>query len=465
MVRALTAGMITEITAPSVRLAFLVEMSFPSGPLNLWTGYGNLPSLLDILGASALRFDGQNDHVDFGDVLDLTGSFTLEARINIPDPGRSGQRIIVKDDEAAGWGLSVGDGGVDGLLRFFHRDMITVTTDSPSGTIVPNTTHRVSVVFDAGADTVTLYVDGTQEAQTTGQTAALTSNANSLSVGGAILGSDKWTAGIIDDVRIWNVVRTQPEIDTNKNLELGGSETGLVGYWKFNEAAGVLAADSSPSSFDGTLVGGPQWVGGPFVGAGQLLGFSGMRETTAGIATGVTITLAGEISSLIALALDEKYSLRPVTIWLAAFDASDAVIADPIIIFKGKADVMTIQSSGKMTRITLTCESDLIKLQRPNQRRYTNEDQLTEFPGDLGFEFLAGLQGRTVDWGIPDVKEPAAQFEAEVVTRTFEEDSDDESGGPGEVVTETGFFDEAGDWVQTDAEGTPLSQIGGDDED
>jgi len=37
--------------------------------------------------------------------------------------------------------------------------------------------------------------------------------------------------GLIDDVRLWNVVRSQAQIQESMNQQLTGSETGLVGYW------------------------------------------------------------------------------------------------------------------------------------------------------------------------------------------------------------------------------------------
>ena len=41
----------------------------------------------------------------------------------------------------------------------------------------------------------------------------------------------------------------------------------LVGYWKFDEGAGTVAADSSGYGNDGTLNGDPQWVDGQLGGA------------------------------------------------------------------------------------------------------------------------------------------------------------------------------------------------------
>jgi len=46
----------------------------------------------------------------------------------------------------------------------------------------------------------------------------------------------------------------------------------LVGWWMFDETAGITAADSSGNGNDGTLQGGPQWITGRINGALQLDG-------------------------------------------------------------------------------------------------------------------------------------------------------------------------------------------------
>lgn len=68
--------------------------------------------------------------------------------------------------------------------------------------------------------------------------------------------------GAIDDVRIWNVVRTQNEIIQNMDKELSGNENGLVAYWKFDELpdAGNIVHDSSPNHNDGQIHGNVYFV-------------------------------------------------------------------------------------------------------------------------------------------------------------------------------------------------------------
>src|SRR5206468_351617 len=50
---------------------------------------------------------------------------------------------------------------------------------------------------------------------------------------------------------------------------------GPIGSWSFDEGTGTLAADSSGSGFNGTLVGGPSWIVGR---VGQALSFDGVDD-------------------------------------------------------------------------------------------------------------------------------------------------------------------------------------------
>jgi large repetitive protein len=50
--------------------------------------------------------------------------------------------------------------------------------------------------------------------------------------------------GFFDEFRVWNVARSATDIQNNYNTPMTGNETGLVGYWKFDEASGTTAADA-----------------------------------------------------------------------------------------------------------------------------------------------------------------------------------------------------------------------------
>src|SRR5438128_186942 len=69
-------------------------------------------------------------------------------------------------------------------------------------------------------------------------------------------GGNEFANGALDDLRIWNVARTQAQIQSNLNHELTGTEAGLVGYWTFDEGSGTTFHDKTANHNDGTLAAG-----------------------------------------------------------------------------------------------------------------------------------------------------------------------------------------------------------------
>ena len=67
--------------------------------------------------------------------------------------------------------------------------------------------------------------------------------------------------GAIDEVRIWNVARTQGEIQSTMSQSLWLPTAGLVGRWAFDEPSGSTAAGSAGTGINGTIVGiaGTEW--------------------------------------------------------------------------------------------------------------------------------------------------------------------------------------------------------------
>ena len=136
-----------------------------------------------------------------------------------------------------------------------------------------------------------------------------------------------------------------------------------------------------------------------FAGAGDMLGVSEIEESSTLSMSGVTLTLSGIKSSIIATALGANYTNRKGAIYLGLFDTSNNVIADVYTIFKGNMDVMNIQEGADTCIITLKLESRLITFEKASNRMYTLEDQKVDFPNDIGFEFIPDLQDKEITWG------------------------------------------------------------------
>lgn len=139
--------------------------------------------------------------------------------------------------------------------------------------------------------------------------------------------------------------------------------------------------------------------GDVFMGAGNLLSVGNIDETQKIEARGITATLSGIPSSLLSVALAEDYQGRPVKMKIAFLNDEGSMIGEPHNFFNGKADIMTITDGAETATINLTGESDIIALNRVNERRRTPEDQKIIYNDDSFFDNVAALQSKEILWG------------------------------------------------------------------
>lgn len=219
---------------------------------------------------------GSADYINIGDPvggeLDFgTADFTVELWIKV-DVSTAFQLLLYKG------GSSLGNEGYDfEISPSSHRVGFNIA-DSGSGYGAVSSTsivddgkwhHVVGVCDRTGvlgtANRSYIFIDGVQEG---GPNDISSVGSISTTTALEISRNSTYTVnGVIDEVRIWNDVRTLTEIKENMYKELTGSEAGLAGYWKLNEGSGTNAADSSTNSNNGTLTNGPSWVTG-YVGDG-----------------------------------------------------------------------------------------------------------------------------------------------------------------------------------------------------
>ena len=149
------------------------------------------------------------------------------------------------------------------------------------------------------------------------------------------------------------------------------------------------------------------WDGKTWIGAGDLGRITDIPETTAINAVGIALTLTGIPSSYVSLALDEAVPGKNADVWFAMLDVNGDIIDDGgsppeeavFLAYSGRTDSVQIDEAGDKATITIQVESELIDLQRVRARRYTDEDQKSEFPDDEGFAFINDIQNENTPWG------------------------------------------------------------------
>ncbi len=225
-------------------------------------------------GESALLFDGEESIVEIpaSPTLNLTSQFTIEAWINPSgwgeNPGTGFGRIVDKDVIRFFTLRSnplLGDNTI--CLWLFTQSGGNSFSAIPESSIVLDTWQHIAASYNGNAGGLKIYLNGIEQTltQTVPPTGSLNDNlAIDLMIGNS--GSlDDTFDGIIDEVRVWNVVRTEGEIQSYMNQYLDGNEPGLFGYWRMNEGNGQFINDFTGNGNHGSLYAN-EWVEGAPVG-------------------------------------------------------------------------------------------------------------------------------------------------------------------------------------------------------
>ncbi|MCS7091075.1 MAG: CARDB domain-containing protein [Verrucomicrobiota bacterium] len=201
----------------------------------------------------ALLFDGVDDYVDIG-AWSPGSNWTVEAWVR-PMSLAAGRRTIVGGvQECRDWGITLQDGRFGVVIR--QPGGCSQTILAPETATVGAWYH---VVGTCDGQTARLYVNGQLRAFGPVESNYVGTTAGTR-IGGEVCCSGNSFAGFVDEVAIWNRSLTGPEIQARLAGPLAGDESGLVGYWRFNEGQGGTTADASRAGRHGTLVNGVTWV-------------------------------------------------------------------------------------------------------------------------------------------------------------------------------------------------------------
>lgn len=170
--------------------------------------------------------------------------------------------------------------------------------------------------------------------------------------------------------------------------------------------------------FAWTGYGNIAWDGQTWVGTGNLGTISAVRESAEGAANGVTLSLSGIPSGNLALALASDSQGRPGKIYFGMLAPDGTLAVDPYLIFDGVIDVCPVEDTGEMCQIAVQLEKELID-NRSLGRRYTHEDQQIDHPGDRGFEYVAGLVDKHIQWGTASIPPPIVETDQEIEAGRF----------------------------------------------
>ena len=202
-------------------------------------------------------FDGNNtfianpsitpDTIDISSKAIVLGStFTQEARIYSDQKGNSTQDIIgyaPTGPKANDISPSVRLIGYGTGIHYGFGDGSTFSSYMAKDVLTPGW-HHIAVTFD-GTNYI-LYLDGSQIHTYTGAAGKTPLNTPIKYIGLNLQGK-------IDEVRMWDVARTESEIKANKDKRLTGTESNLVAYYPMDVNGAYQLIDLSPNQNHGII--------------------------------------------------------------------------------------------------------------------------------------------------------------------------------------------------------------------
>lgn len=216
----------------------------------------------------SLSFDGQEEYLSFANSADynIGTGWTVEAWI-LADEWRNASwqgTILATDNHPTGqqnngYAFRCGEGGI---LSF-----VTATGSTWEEAVTPpvmnlNQWHHVAATVSN--ETISLYVDGQLSASHNLSADAMPSANAVMHIGESFGFRGRHFSGLIDEIRIWNVSRTQAELKDNMTTDFTGSEAGLVAYFPMNEGQDNTTMDitSTRATASFNNMDASNWVGG-----------------------------------------------------------------------------------------------------------------------------------------------------------------------------------------------------------
>ena len=230
------------------------------------TSYGEEVTFTTLMNppGNALAFSGINTYVSTASISNLviTGDITLEAWAKFDVLGSASKIIVMGglgelEVNNMLYSLTMrADLKLECFMEYGAGNNSGNVTSSLPAPIATGEWHHFAITRTASTKQLTFYVDGKQLGSVQTYTVAPSGGSEGPFLIGADIGSTGYGnsfKGEMDEVRVWNDVRTISEIRDNMGIPLVGTEGNLVSYFNFDHLSGSTLRDLTSNNNHGTL--------------------------------------------------------------------------------------------------------------------------------------------------------------------------------------------------------------------
>lgn len=118
-----------------------------------------------------------------------------------------------------------------------------------------------------------------------------------------------------------------------------------------------------------------------------LLSLPQFTEETDLTKTSLNLSLSGSSQTFISTVLNENVVNDSVDIYRGLLNSSNALIADPFLLYKGSIDTFAIEETDTESFVTLSIVSHWADFEKTSGRKTNNNSQQRFFSTDVGMDF------------------------------------------------------------------------------
>jgi hypothetical protein len=138
--------------------------------------------------------------------------------------------------------------------------------------------------------------------------------------------------------------------------------------------------------------------GNTYTASSLFLGSSEVQENADVAVNTLSLKFSGADTTIISLLLNNNYMNKPAKVYRGFLNDSQALIADPFLLFDGRISSFTLEEDTTSSSVNIIVASHWADFEKTSGRRTTENSQKIYFPNDKGMEF-ASKTAQRIKWG------------------------------------------------------------------